>query len=300
MSNNQSTQKTQPTRTVSWASPPPPNRRRQGYFLLVFLIPLLLIGIAGMILFLGGGRTNILVLGLDSRESGSDLGRSDTMILSTFVPREPYFGMLSIPRDLWVSIPDYGENRINTAHYFAEADSPGSGPQAAMITVSQNFGVDVDYYIRIRFGDFLDLVDLIGGVEIDLPVGMSGYVAGTHYLNGEQALVFVRDRSGSDDFYRMQRSQIFLKGLWKRMLDPIILQQFPDILPLVFDMVDTNIPLTKWIYIGITMFRVGQDGIDARLVTRDLTNPFTTSEGAQVLGPDWPLIQPILQEMFEQ
>jgi len=260
----------------------------------------LLIVIVGIILFWVGGRTNILVLGLDSRESGSDIGRTDTMILSTFVPRQPYFGILSIPRDLWVSIPEYGENRINTAHFFAEVDSPGSGPTAAMQTVSQNFGVDVEHYIRIRFGGFLDLVELIGGVEIDLPVAMSGYPAGSHHLNGEQALAFVRDRSGSDDFYRMQRAQIFLKALWKRFLDPSIWRQIPDILPLVLEMVDTDMSLTKWIYLGITVLRVGQDQIDAHLITREMTHPFTTSDGAQVLGPNWDAINPILLEMFGQ
>lgn len=290
--------KTQPTRTVSWAPPPPPNRRRQGCCVAVFLIPLLIVGCVAGVIFLGGGRTNILVLGLDSREPGSDLGRSDTMILTTFVPRQGYLGMLSIPRDLWVTIPDYGENRINTAHFFAEADDPGTGPEAAMQTVAQNFGVDVDYYVRIRFDGFLDFIDLIGGVDVELPVAMSGYPAGTHHFNSLDALAFVRDRSGSDDFYRMQRSQIFLKGLWKQMLDRTVWQQIPEILPLVSEIVDTNIPLYKWPFLAFTLLRVGPDGIDGQVITRDMTNPFTTSGGAQVLGPDWEAITPVVFEMF--
>ena len=291
---------TQPTRTISWAPHPQPDRRWRGICVVVFLIPVLLISCVGVILFLAGVRNNVLVLGLVSREAGSDLGRSDTMILTTFVPREPYLGILSIPRDLWVIIPEYGENRINTAHFFAEADAPGSGPETAMRTVSQNFGVDVHYYIRIRFDGFLDLVDMIDGVEIDLPAAMSGYPAGTHNLNGEQALAFVRDRAGSDDFYRMQRSQIFLKALWKRMLEPAIWQHFPEILPLVLKIVDTDLPLPKWILLGVTMLRVGQDGIDSRVITREMTHPFTTSGGAQVLSPNWEAINPILLEIFDQ
>jgi LCP family protein required for cell wall assembly len=222
------------------------------------------------------------------------------LILTTFAPREPYLGMLSIPRDLWVTIPKYGENRINTAHFFAEANAPGSGPEVAKQTVQQNFGVDVHYYIRIRFDSFLNLLDLIEGVEVELPVAMSGYPAGVHFLNGEQALVFVRDRAGSDDFYRMQRSQIFIKGLWKRMLEPTIWRQLSDIVPMVLDVVDTDMPFIKWLYLGATMLSVGQDGIDARVITRELTNPFTTSGGAQVLGPNWEAINPILVEMFGQ
>ena len=292
--------KTQPTRTVSWAPPPPPNRRRQGCCAAVFIIPLLIFGCVAGIFFLGSGRANILVLGLDSREPGSDLGRSDTMILTSFIPRQAYLGMLSIPRDLWVTIPGVGENRINTAHFFAEAELPGSGPAAAMETVRQNFGVAVDYYVRVRFDGFLDLVDLLGGVEVELPVAMSGYPAGAQHLNSEQALAFVRDRAGSDDFFRMQRAQIFIKGLGKELMQPSAWPRLPQILPLVRQMIDTNVPFAKWPALAITVLRVGVDGMDSRTITREMTNPFTTSEGAQVLGPNWAAINPVLLEMFGQ
>ncbi len=300
MSNNDYLAETQPTRTVSWSPSPPPKRRRWGCCAIFLLLPILISMCVVVGLIFAGGRTNILVLGLDSREPGSDLGRSDTIILTTFVPPEPYLGMLSIPRDLWVTIPVHGENRINTAHFFAEANIPGSGPEVTMETVRQNFGVDVHHYVRIRFDGFLDLVDLLGGVDIDLPVAMSGYPEGNHHLNGEQALAFVRDRAGSDDFYRMQRSQIFMKALWKQVMNPAMLKQLPNIIPLVIEMVDSDIPISKWPLLAITMFRVGPDGIDARVISREMTNPFTTSGGAQVLGPNWAVINPVLFEIFGQ
>ena len=298
MTHSDSLSKTQPTRTVSWAPPPPPNRRLWGCFATVLLIPLLIVGCVAGVIFFGGGRTNILVLGVDSREPGSDLGRSDTMILTTFVPRDSYLGMLSIPRDLWVAIPNYGENRINAAHFFAEADLPGSGPGAAMQTVDENFDVGVDYYVRIRFDGFLDLVDLIGGVDVELPIAMSGYPAGTHHFDSLDALAFVRDRSGSDDFYRMERAQIFLTALWKRMLDPTVMRQLPEIIPVLLELVDTNIPIYKWPYLAFTLLRVGPEGTNAAAITREMTNPFTTSGGAQVLGPNWEAINPVLLEIF--
>jgi len=298
-SNTSYNEKTQPTRTVSWA-PPPPKRPRWKFCLGALLIPALLAICLGGVFFLVGGRTNILILGLDSREPDSDLGRSDTMILTTFFPRKPYLGMLSIPRDLWVNVPDYGEDRINSAHFYAEAETPGSGPEAAMQTVRQNFGMDVDNYLRVRFDGFLDLVDLLGGVEIELAQPMSGYPAGTHQLNGEQALAFVRDRAGSDDFFRMQRAQIFIKALWKELLDPAIWQQLPEILPLVMEMVDTNVPVTKWPLMAITLLRVGPEGIDARVITREMVHPFSTEGGAQVLRPNWEAINPVLFEMFHE
>lgn len=252
----------------------------------------------GGVFFLTGSQTNILVLGLDSRKPGSDLGRSDTMILTTFLPRKPYLGMLSIPRDLWVSVPGHGEDRINTAHFYAEADVPGSGPEIAIQTVHQNFGVGIDYFLRIRFDGFLDLVDLLGGVEINLSQPMSGYTVGKHTLNGDQALAFVRDRTGSDDFFRMQRAQIFIRGLWTKLLDPEVWQQLPDILPLIMEMIDTNVPALKWPLMVITLLRVSPDGVDARVITREMTQPFSTEGGAQVLAPNWEEINPLLFEMF--
>jgi LCP family protein required for cell wall assembly len=245
-------------------------------------------------------KTNLLVLGLDSREANSDLARSDTIILTTYTPKTPYLRLLSVPRDLWVSIPGYGSNRINTAHFFAESDLAGSGPYVAMQTIRQNFNVEIDYYIRIRFSGFLDLIDAIGGVVVNLPVPMSGLPAGPNHLNAEKALAFVRDRTGSDDFFRMQRTQIFLIGLWKRMLDPGIIRQLPDIIPIIVDVIDTDMPLIKWVHLGFTMLRIGPDKIDARVITRDMTIPFTTQGGAQVLEPDWDRISPILLDMFEE
>ena len=237
---------TQSTRTVSWAQQKQSNHKSLACCTGLFFIPVSMMLCLILLIFMPSDQTNLLVLGLDSREADSDLARSDTIILTTFNPKIPYLGFLSVPRDLWVSIPGYGSNRINTAHFFAEADLAGSGPSVAMQTVHQNFDVDIDYYLRIRFSGFLDLVDAIGGVDVNLPVAMSGFPAGPNHLNAEQALAFVRDRSGSDDFYRMQRSQIFLIGLWDRMLNPDILRQLPDILPKMVGVIDTDMPLLKW------------------------------------------------------
>jgi LCP family protein required for cell wall assembly len=245
-------------------------------------------------------RTNILVLGIDSRPGEGDVGRSDTMILTTFLPHKPYLGAFSIPRDLWVTVPGHGENRINTAHFFGEAEQPGGGPAAALEAVRQNFGVDVDYYLRIRFDGFREIVDALGGVDVSLPAPMSGYPAGVHHMNGEQALALVRDRKGSDDFFRMERGQIFLKSVWKSLLKPSNWPRLPGLLVAVSHTVDTDIPIWLWPRLGMVLVRLGPDGMDARSITREMVTPFTTSGGAQVLGPRWDQINPVLMEIFQQ
>lgn len=239
-------------------------------------------------------------MGIDSRDPESTLGRTDTLILTTITPWEPYVGMLSIPRDLWVTIPGYGQDRVNAAHFYAEASQAGSGPEATMQTISHNFGLDVDYHIRIRFVGFLSMVEALGGLEVELPEPMSGYPAGTHKLDSELALALVRDRAGSDDFSRMARGQIIIKAFIKRLLTPSALIRLPQTLAALSDFIETDVPVWLWPRLVVASLRVGTDKFDSRIITREMTNPFTTSGGAQVLAPNWDLINPILLEMFGQ
>ncbi len=290
----------QPEQRVEWAEPPKRRRSCCGGCFLGLFIPTALIISALFLYLLFPGRTNILIFGIDSREPNSLLGRTDTLILSTVEPWQPYAGMLSIPRDLWVTVPNYGEDRINTAYFYAEAEQPGSGPAAIMQAVQTNFGVDVDYYVRIRFIGLLGLIDAMGGLQIELPEAMSGYPAGVHELTPELALALVRDRAGSDDFSRMQRGQIFVKAVLKSMLSPNNISQYPQIFAALSEFIETDVPGWMWPRLGVGLLRLGSDGIDAHIITREMTTPFTTSGGAQVLSPNWELINPVLLEIFGQ
>lgn len=242
-------------------------------------------------------RTNILLLGIDSRDN-TTLGRSDTLILLTTNHSKPYVGILSIPRDLWVEIPGYGAERINTANFFAEANNPGSGPTLAMETILLNFGINVAYYIRINMIGFLDIIDALGGIDVQLPISSSEYSEGHHHLNGEQVLAFVRDREKTDDFYRMERGQIILKAMISRMLYPTSWLKLPETIGLMTDNIETNIPVWRWPQLVFTILRVGPKNIDSRTIERDMVDPFITDDGAHVLIPRWEEINPILSEMI--
>lgn len=299
---------------VSYVPPPPPIRRRNPprrrsrnsclSCALIASLPLLVVACLVGILIVGfsltPGRTNILILGLDYTDPGSSLARSDTIILTTFIPNKPYVGMLSIPRDLWVKIPGVGENRINTAHFFAEAQQKGTGPAAAMQAIHQNFGVDVNDYVRIRFDGFREVFDALGGVDIYLDKPAAGYDAGWHHLNGNKALAFARQRYGSDDFFRMEHGQLLIKSAFKQLLNPINWIHLPGVIRAFRQAVDTNIPAWMWPRLAITLVRVGPNGIDNRTIQREMVKPFTTDQGAQVLLPDWTLINPVLMQMFGQ
>ncbi|NLG73654.1 MAG: LCP family protein [Chloroflexi bacterium] len=291
----------QPQDPIAYAYPRPRRRARR---LGCGCIPLLLLACPMLMLlalyFLFPSRTNILVLGIDYTDPNNAVARSDTIILTTINPLQPYVGMLSIPRDLWVSIPGFGENRINTAHFFAEAQQAGSGPALAMQTIRQNFGVDVDYYVRVRFESVRAIVNAMGGVTIDMPEPMAGYPAGRHHLNGNKALAFARSRAGADDFFRMEHGQLLVKSMIRQMLNPVTWPRLPAVALATLDSIDTNVPVWLWPRLGLALLRAGPDGIDSRTINRNMAQGIITDQGANVLLPNWNLINPVLMEMFGQ
>jgi polyisoprenyl-teichoic acid--peptidoglycan teichoic acid transferase len=291
-------EKTQPTRRMDHMQslrPLPP--RRKSRFLGCCSWPLFVLGLI-LLYFFAPLRTNILLLGTDDSPERGSVGRTDTIILATVVPLKPYVGMLSIPRDLWVTVPGVGEQRINTAYFFAESNAPGSGPRAALQTIHDNFGVPVRYYAVIHMIGLTSIVDALGGVDINLEAPVGGFSAGVHHLNGEEALYFVRERSSSDDFSRMVRAQILLTAVFRKAIHPSYWSSLPQFLSSLTQVIDTNIPVWQWPRLLFAFTRTFVFGVDSQTITRDMVVPFQTSQGAQVLAPNWEAIHPLLRRMF--
>ncbi len=162
-----------------------------------------------------GEAVNILVIGSDRRDDiPGDQGRSDTMMLVRLDPESGSISMLSVPRDLWVTIPGHGSERINVA-YMLDQD------KGAVEVFKELTGLPIHHYIDVNFLGFIRIVDTLGGVYIDVdkryynPPGTGWSAidvpAGYQLLNGRHALQFVRFRHDNlYDFGRMQRQQIFL------------------------------------------------------------------------------------------
>jgi LCP family protein required for cell wall assembly len=226
------------------------------------------------------------------------LGRSDTIILTQFAPWQRRITLLSIPRDLWVTIPGYGENRINTAHFFAEGEQVGSGPFKTIETIQQNFGINPKYYLRIRFEGFKDMVNAMGGLDINLPEEMAGYLPGRHHLSGNKALAFARHRLGSDDFFRMEHGQFLVKAAFQQMLLPWKWPRLPAVILAFLRSVDTNIPLWQMPRLALAALLAGPNRIETHIITREMVTPFTTDQGANVLLPNWDSINTLLADLF--
>ena len=273
---------------VKSLKPLPRKRRRWGWWLVALVL----------VYFLAPLRTNLLVLGTD-RTEGTNIGRSDTILLLSIVPLQPYVSMLSIPRDLWVNIPGVGEDRINTAHFYAEASQPGSGPDATLETIRANFGVRVSRYVAINFDGFVEMIDAVGGVDIELEQAEGGLPAGKHHLDAGQALAFVRERYSSDDFYRMRHGQMVIQAAVGKMANPVNWWRWPGIVKALSSAVKTNVPFYDWPRLGLALLRAAlTDRIDSHVIDRDYVTPYTTDQGANILLPNWDAIHPLVVELF--
>lgn len=201
-------------------------------------------------------KIHILLIGQD-RRPGEERARSDVMILCTFHKKEKQLTMTSILRDLYVEIPGYQDNRINAAYAFG-------GMELLHTTLEQNFGIQVDGTIEVDFSQFADIVDLLGGVTVDLRADEAKLInektegnlsEGRRLLNGEQALTYSRIRSldADGDFSRTNRQRKVLGAIidsCKAANLKTLLRLVDDILP----MITTDMSNLKIIGYGLELF----------------------------------------------
>jgi LCP family protein required for cell wall assembly len=322
---------TAPLRDIGDTQPMPPHTpapirsyrlgpRRSCLSTLVLLLAALLLA-AGALAVLGYASTQwaasrprltILILGLDRRPEQGTAVRSDTMMLLTVNPPAPRAALLSIPRDLYVEIPGYGLNRVNTAHFWGENAAAGGGPALAMHTLAQNLGVPVQRYVRVDFEGFRAIVDAVGGIDVVVPQAIVdneyptddyGTIrieipAGPQHMDGETALRYVRSRHGSTDFDRAARQQQVLLALAQRVLQPEAWPSLPTVYRAVLDHTDTDLTFGDMLVLATTLRRAGPESIEHRVIDQDMTQPWTTPDGAAVLLPRWELVYPLVQELF--
>ena len=269
----------------------------------------------------GTDRITVLVLGIDERAQEEDFWRTDTMILATLDPVTMKAGVLSIPRDLWVHIPGYTEERINTAHFLGDAyDHPGGGPALAVETVEYNLGVEIDYYVRINFQAFIEFVDRIGGIDIDVPetihdtayptadygVEVFHVDAGPHHFYGEEALKYARTRhTNGGDFDRARRQQQVIKAIFERVTEanmlPQLAAQAPEMLQILEKSVkiDPKLQLDEIIALANLARHVDMDkDVTFRVIDETCTLFKETPDGMQILIPLRDEIRKVRDEVF--
>lgn len=218
---------------------------------------------------------NILVMGIDAvpDENGNSetrfSGRSDTMLLVRFQPEDNSLKLLSIPRDSRVRFPNGRYDKINSANAIG-------GVPFVKEVIQENFeGITIDKHIRVTTNAFKDLVDLIGGVEVYVPMDMKYtdktqglYIdlkEGKQTLNGDEAEQFSRFRNDNlGDIGRVQRQQMLLKALRQKLQSPQGLFKIPKAIQLLQDEIDTDLT-TSEIY-NLAAFGLSVDKENVRMV----------------------------------
>jgi LCP family protein required for cell wall assembly len=246
------------------------------------------------------GRVNVLLLGVgDKGHSGE--GLSDTIMVVSYDVKSKQVAMISVPRDLYVKVADYGYTKINGAHAYGEYYKyPGGGPALAKETVSKVLNLPIHYYARVDFTGFKDLVNAVGGVDINVsedlydpyyPGGSVYIKKGQKHMDGEMALKYARSRETTSDFDRARRQQEVLVAVREKILSSQTLlnpKKIADIIKVLGDHIKTDfeiseigrgIELFKGINTGSIINKVFDNGADG------LLDSYYTPEAGSALIP---------------
>lgn len=249
------------------------------------------------------GVINVVLLGADKRPKWG-AWRTDTIIVVSINPEAKSVGMLSIPRDLWVEIPGVGVGRINTVDFIGERyDVENGGPGLLKRTIETNLGLPVHRYARIDLEGFVQVIDALGGVtlNVECPIqdafldesltGEDGLTefsldVGVHHLDGLTALRYARSRRAGTDFDRHERQQHLLRSLAEQNLDWTLLPKLPRLWETLSNTVQTDLTLSEMIKLASFGMGIQQNRIKSRFIDWGMTENFVTAGGAMVLLPN--------------
>ena len=266
----------------------------------------------------GKERITILLLGIDQRCDEDGPTHTDSMMLVTIDPVGLSAGVMSLPRDMWVEIPGFEVDRINQAHYYGEAyEYPGGGPALAVETVESFLGIEIDYYAAVNFDAFIEIVDQVGGIDINVveaiddqnyPDRCYGYDpfqidVGEQQLDGETALKYARTRATlGGDVDRAGRQQAVLLAVRDKVLNldmvPQLIARSPEIWQTLQANVRTNMKPEEAIQLALLAQDIPRDSIKTAVIDYDYVYAETTPDGRQVLVPNRENIRLLRNDLF--
>lgn len=215
---------------------------------------------------------SVLIIGVDESNHRANEGnsRSDTLMLATLNKEEKSVKLVSIPRDSLVYIPEVGyEDKINHAHFFG-------GPQATIETVENLMDIPVDYYVKVNFHAFVEVVEAIGGITVDVPYefwesnsddkkNSIHLLPGEQLLNGEEALAFARTRKLDNDIQRGKRQMEVVKSVITKSLSVGSVFKLGDVIEAVGTNMTTNMTFDEMK--SLVTYGLNGGGIDIESIT---------------------------------
>ncbi|WP_404455533.1 LCP family protein [Oceanobacillus kapialis] len=192
-------------------------------------------------------NVSVLIMGVDENDHRANEGssRTDALMVATLNKDDKSVKLVSIPRDSYVYIPEVGyETKINHAHAYG-------GPQATIETVENLLEIPIDYYVKVNFHAFVDVVDALGGITAEVPYeftesnsmdkkGAIHLMPGEQELNGEEALALARTRKLDNDIERGKRQQDLIKAVVRKAASAGSVLKYDDVIEAVGENMVTN------------------------------------------------------------
>lgn len=264
----------------------------------------------------GNDRVNILLLGIDRRPGEAFVSRTDSMMVISINPATDSASILSIPRDLYVQIPGYGQDRINTALVYGSRDGDYlDGAALAMQTVSSNLGVAINHFVLVDFGAYVRIVDLLGGIDVQVPYDINdplypdmnyGYdplyiPAGMQHFDGQTALKYARTRHADSDFNRAYRQQQVLFAARSKLLSlglGEMLLKAPSLYREVEGGIRTDLSLEQMLRLAKTVGDIPSENMRNEVLDQDYVSSYRTPGGASVLLLNSEAAAILIQQLF--
>jgi LCP family protein required for cell wall assembly len=263
----------------------------------------------------GQETVNFLLIGSDKRAGTSF--RTDTMVVAILRPNDGQVSLISIPRDLWVSIPGWENQRINTAYQHGIlTDYPGGGPGLLKDTIQYNLGIRIDHTALVDFDGFRQIVDTLGGVDVpvscpytdwhlidptydpEIETNWSLYTvdSGVVHMDGDLALWYARSRQKSNDFDRGRRQQEVLRALFSQALQTGTLTRIPELYNDFKSTVETDLGLGDILQLSLYAPKMTSADIRSYYIRPPYVSSWITDGGAYVLLPNQELLPQLLTE----
>lgn len=198
---------------------------------------------------------NVLVVGADTRGDNYTYGLADAIRVVRVDFITPKVTVLEFPRDLWVEIPHIEDNldgqdheKLNQAFLYGQPgfkywDDPSEGSGLLALTLNKNFGVQIDHYITVNMRTFVNIVNAVGGIDVNIPDKETSRTAdlpvGENHLSGAEALKLVRNREGGT-FERADNQSLVICALRKKLTSPSVVTQIPELIESFQDNVRTD------------------------------------------------------------
>lgn len=245
-----------------------------------------------------GSAITVLLMGIDRRPDESWPSRADSIMVARIEPERNRVALLSLPRDLIVNIPGYGYARINAAAVYGELyPELGGGVELTRQTVSELLGLPIDYAVHIDFMGFIQAIDSIGGIDVDVekeiydpqyPTMDYGYeelyfAPGPQHMDGATALKYGRTRHADSDWDRARRQQQILVGIANRLRAQGMLDRVQSVAALTASLrgyIQTDLPQDRMIGLAWA-FR----GIDPETVERYVLDGSMVATGVSASDP---------------